>query len=252
VPPLTLTVFPPSLDCELARFMLVHYRIPFREDPHALIFSSFASMRHAFTPRFPATSGRALRLGSARAIVDHFDARQPEDARLLPAGPARYLVESDWPAFRTTLGTHVAVFVYGELLPHRALMAGPLAAGAPSYEVRAVAYAYPFFAWLLRKLLGITPAGVATAIDGVRRAVDAVDTRLADGRPYLQGDRFTLSDLAFAVAMGPLVVPDGYGGALPPLADMPAELLATIAEMRAHPAGRFVREVYRRLESRPY
>jgi glutathione S-transferase len=245
VRPLTLIVFPPSIDCELARFMLAHYGIPFREEPHALIFSSFASLRRAFTPVFPVTCGGSIRLTTARAIVDHFDARQPEDARLLPAGRARDVVESDWPAFRTKLGTNVAVFAYGKLLPHPALMARPMAAGAPTYEVCAVARAYPLFAGLLRLLLWITPARVRASIGAVRRAVDAVDARLADGRPYLLGDHFTLSDLAFAAAMGPLVVPDGYGGALPPVDDMPAEMRAIVAEMREHPAGRFVCEVYR-------
>ena len=245
VPPLTLILFPPSLDCELARVLLAHYGVPFREDPHALIFSSFASLRRAFTPVFPVTCGESVRLTTARAIVDHFDAARPEDARLLPTGPARDVVESDWSAFRTKLGTNVAVFAYGKLLPHRALMAGPLAAGAPAYEVRAVARAYPLFAGLLRLLLWTTPARMRTAIDAIRRAVDAVDERLSDGRRYLLGDRLTLSDLAFAVAMGPLVVPDGFGGALPPMDSMPDAMRAMIAEMRGHRAGQFVSEVYR-------
>jgi glutathione S-transferase len=225
--------------------MLSHYGIPFREDPHALIFSSFASLRRAFTPVFPVTCGQSVRPTTARAIVDHFDAGRPEDTRLLPTGPARDVVESDWSAFRTRLGTDVAVFAYGKLLPYRALMAGPLAAGAPFYEVRAVARAYPLFANLLRLLLWTTPARIRGAVDAVRRAVDAVDARLSDGRRYLLGDRLTLSDLAFAVAMGPLVLPDGYGGALPPECVMPPVMREVIAEMRQHRAGQFVSDVYR-------
>ncbi len=37
-----LITFPPSLDSELARFLVEHYGIGHQERPHALIFSSFS------------------------------------------------------------------------------------------------------------------------------------------------------------------------------------------------------------------
>jgi hypothetical protein len=38
-----------------------------------------------------------------------------------------------------------------------------------------------------------------------------IEITRADGRPYLVGGGFSLSDMAFAVALAPLVLPDTYG-----------------------------------------
>jgi glutathione S-transferase len=245
MPDVTLLTFPPSLDCELARFFLRHYRVSYREEPHALLFSSWVSLRRAWTPVFPVVYGPSLRLTAARDIVDHYDPVCPEERRLLPSGSARAQAEADWPSFRWNLATDVAVFTYARLLPFPALMARPLSDGAPAFEARAVERAYPLFARLLTLLLWITPARARAALDATRRAAQAVAARLADGRPFLLGDRFSLSDLAFAVAVAPLTLPDAYAPRLPSLSDMPAEMRAVVAEMREHPAGRFALRIYR-------
>ena len=44
---------------------------------------------------------------------------------------------------------------------------------------------------------------------------DAIAARLADGRPYLTGDRFTAADLTFACLAAAVVLPPEYGVALP-------------------------------------
>jgi glutathione S-transferase len=75
--------------------------------------------------------------------------------------------------------------------------------------------------------------------------VQSVDARLADGRRYLVGDRFSLSDMAFANALAPLVLPPGYGGPLPSFAEMPPEVQSVVTEMQGHPAGQFALRIYR-------
>ena len=137
------------------------------------------------------------------------------------------------------------MFAYAQLLPHADLMAGPMSRGAPAFEVRAVRSAYFFFSGILSLMLGITAKRSDDALAATRKAVEAVDERLAGGRRYLVGDRISLSDLAFAVAIGPLVLPEGYGGALPPEDAMPAEMRAAIGEMREHPAAHSARRIYR-------
>ena len=72
-----------------------------------------------------------------------------------------------------------------------------------------------------------------------------MDARLADGRKYLVGSRFSLSDMAFSEALSPLVLPDGYGGPLPTFAQMPAVLQSGVTEMQARPAGQFALRIYR-------
>jgi glutathione S-transferase len=240
----TLVTFPPSLDCELSRFLLSHYGIRYVERPHAMIFSSFDTLWHGMTPTFPLLYDKSYRLGNVRQIVDHFDPRSPSESKLLPDTGDRQLLEDDWILFNQTLAFSTAVFAYYHLLPHRRLMVRPLSEGAPRFEVRAVHAAYPVFAGLLRLLLRLTAARAKSAFEQIRAIVENVDHRLADGRRYLAGDSFSLSDMAFAVAASPLVLPGNYGGSLPAMADMPEPLRGAITEMREHPSGQFALRIY--------
>jgi glutathione S-transferase len=241
----TLFTFPPSLDSELARFLLTHYGVEHRERPHVIIFSSFVSLWHGFTLRFPLVTGRALRLIRVRDVVDHFEPLCPADRRLLPDPGARQAADEDWQLFNGTLAFATATFGYYHLLRHRHIMIGPLSRGAPRWEVRAVRLAYPIFAGLLRLMLRLSAGRAATALETVRGLMNKVAARLADGRAYLGRDHLSLSDVAFAVALAPLLLPEHYGGALPGLAEMPEPVAQVIREVREHPAGRHALRIYR-------
>ena len=65
-----LITFPPSLDSELARFLLEHYEIEHDEQPHAFIFSFFATLWHGSTLIFPLLYNQSFRLVGPRAIAD--------------------------------------------------------------------------------------------------------------------------------------------------------------------------------------
>jgi glutathione S-transferase len=240
----TLITFPPSLDSELSRFLLTHYGVRHEERRHTLIFCFFATLWRGYTLLFPLLFGTSYRLDTVRKIVDHLDPLAPEDRKLLRAGDDRSRVEADWPLFNDTLAFSTATFAYYHLLPHRPIMIRPLSEGVPAFEARAVRAAYPIFSGLLRLLLRLTAARAKSALDQARDVFRTVDQRLADGRRYLVGDHFSLSDMAFAVAAAPLVLPDNYGGPLPSLAEMPPEMKDAIGEMRAHPAGQFALRIY--------
>jgi glutathione S-transferase len=244
-PPATLITFPPSLDCELSRFLLTHYGVPHVERRHAFLFNFIATYWHARTLHFPVLYSDIYKLDSVRKMIDFFDPSCPADRNLLLAGPDRARVEADWEPFNSTLGAATADFSYHYLLPHRDIMIRPLSEGAPGYEVFAVRCAYPLFAALLRKALRLSETRASTALEQIRTVVKSVDERLADGRRYLVGDRFSLSDMAFAVALAPLAAPDQYGGPLPPLSSMPPEIRSVHAELQARPAGEFCRRIYR-------
>ena len=241
-----LITFPPSLDCALSRFLLAHYRIPYEERRHVVIFSFFATLWHGSTLYFPLLYGGSYpTLDTVRKMIDYFDPLCPADRNLLLAGPSRDIVEADWKAFNGTLGTATVAFAYFHLLPLRQIMIRPLTEGTPGFETLAVRLAYPLFAWFLRKALNLS-AGVAEEAHGqIRTAVQNVDARLADGRKYLVGDRFSLSDMAFANALAPLVLPDVYARLLPSFAEMPPFLRSLIAEIQSRPAGQFALRIYR-------
>jgi len=242
-----LITFPPSLDSELSRFVLAHYGIRHTERRHTFIFCFFVTLWHGMTLLFPLLYGSSYRFNTVRKMVDRFDPEATDDRKLLPPSSAssdRERVEADWRLFNDTLAFASAVFAYYHLLPHRRIMLGPLTEGVPRFEERAVRAAYPIFAGLLRLLLRLTKARAKSAFEQAKAVFETVDARLADGRRYLVGDRFSLSDMAFAVAAAPFVLPDTYGGPLPPFADMPPVVQSAITEMRSHTAGRFAREIY--------
>ena len=245
MPDATLITFPPSLDCELSRFLAGHYRLDYREERHTLFFSSFYTLKAGAAVVFPLLSGPSYHLSTVRQIVDRFDPLAPDDLKLLRVGADRAQVEADWKTFNDTLAFATAIFAYYHLLSHKEIMVRPLSEGAPDIEVRAVKAAYPVFAGLLRVLLVLTSARAEQALARARAALQGVDDRLADGRAFLVGDRLSLSDLAFAVAAAPLVLPAEYGGALPTFEEMPPAIQAAVIETRARPAGRFAQRIYR-------
>ena len=79
----------------------------------------------------------------------------------------------------------------------------------------------------------------------IRSIFDETDRRLSDGRRYLVGDTFTLSDLALAASAAALLLPEGYASPMPAPDRMPPEMVAMRAELDQRETGRFVRRIYR-------
>jgi glutathione S-transferase len=240
-----LITFPPSLDSELARFLVQHYGIRHQEKPHALIFSSFVTLRHGWTVIFPLLYGKSLKLVGPRAISEYFDTQCPADLKLWPQEAGlKSQVEKDWTQFNQLLAFATARFAYYHLLPRRALMVQPLSQGTSAFEQKSIRFGYPVFAGLLRTLLGLTAKQAAESLAQVTKICEEVGVRLGDGRKYLCGDKLTLSDLAFAVAAAPIVLPAKYGGPIPTFDQMPSAVQNAVTQMRALPAGKFALRIY--------
>jgi glutathione S-transferase len=184
-------------------------------------------------------------------MIDYFDPLSPADRKLLPPSDDPEQAKADWTTFNNTLGYATAVFGYYHLLKRREIMITPLSDGAPEFEVSAVRWAYPVFAGFLKVSLRLTPSRAEKSLGEIRKIMRTVDERLSDGRPFLMGDHFSLSDMAFAVAAAPAVWPEEYGGKLPQLADTPPPIQNAVAEMRQHPAGQFALRIYRQHRTRP-
>jgi len=241
----TLITFPPSLDCELARFLLAHYGVRHSEEPHAFIFSFFVTLWHAHTVIFPVLYGDSVALVGPWAIAEFFDRRCAKNLCLIPnTTRERRQLASDWLLFSQTLAFATARFAYYHLLPHRDIMTRPLSLGAPSYESRIVAAGYPIFSAALSRLLSLSEEKSLDSLEQVRTVFNWVDIRLSFSKGYLVGDRLSLSDISFAVAAAPVVMPAEYGGAIPNLGEMPLAMKAVIKEMREHPAGHFALRIY--------
>ena len=93
--------------------------------------------------------------------------------------------------------------------------------------------------------LGITPAAAIESETQVRRVFDEVGERLADGRPYLFGHRFTAADLTFSALAAAVLMPPEYGVPLPQPDVLPAGIASVVRELRAHPAGAHAMAMFR-------
>lgn len=67
---------------------------------------------------------------------------------------------------------------------------------------------------------------------------------LADGRPFICGNKFTAADLTFAALAGPLLCPVGYGTYLVPREELPSELAEVTLSLRETLAGKHILRMY--------
>jgi glutathione S-transferase len=101
-------------------------------------------------------------------------------------------------------------------------------------------------------MLGVTEARAAVALERTHQSFAAVDALLADGRPYLCGDRLSYADLTFASLAALAVLPPEYAGRSlhgPPvrIEDLDPDWQAEVQALRARPAGRYALALYRDL-----
>jgi glutathione S-transferase len=162
------------------------------------------------------------------------------------AGPA-LLADDDVRALEhdldERLGPHARRLAYAAVLPSRAA-ANALFTAVPRWEARTVRATFPLVRGFMARSLRITPPAVARSRTIVDEVFARIGARLADGRRYLAGDRFTAADLTFAALAAPVLAPAEYGGPLPPRTTWPADFANYVDAMRATPAGRFALRVY--------
>ena len=244
-PQLTLLTFAPMVDSEFSRLLLAHYGPAYRERDHLLAKASVLTLLHGGFGRIPLLYGPGVRVTGPRHIVKHFEPLAPEERRLVPTtGEAADQVGADWITYNDGLALDTARFAYHHLLPLRELMTPLFAAPVPSHEGASLRSTYPGLASLLRLLLRLGPEQAERSRENIRTFFAKTDARIADGRPYLCGDRLTLGDLALASAAAPLLQPKGYGAKMPDVALLPCPLRKTVRELRATPTAAFVQRLY--------
>jgi glutathione S-transferase len=152
-------------------------------------------------------------------------------------------------SFDEVLGPQGRLWLYHEVFKDAKRFSPWNLTGVPAWERWVFPFVLPSAKRLIRRRFGITDATARAAVTDVDEAFDAVAERLADGRRYLVGDRFSAADLAFAALAAPVVVPPTYGTPLPQPDDLPADMAAAVLRWRSHPAGQFALRLFR--EERP-
>lgn len=242
-PPRLLTI-PISHYCEKARWALERAGIEYVEEPHVQLVHRLAAMRTGAGHKVPVLVTADGALAESAAIVRWADVRLPEERRLVwPEGEAEIAALER--GFDEGLGVEARRWMYASLLDTEV----PFRFGTetlPAWERRLLPLGRPVFRLYAARYLDAAPAEAAAALAAVEATFDAVEERIADGRRYLVGDRFSAADLAFAALSAAVLMPRRYGVRLPQPSDLPPAVGATVECLRDRPAGRFALDLAER------
>jgi glutathione S-transferase len=244
---LRLITIPISHYCEKARWALERAGMSYCEERHVQGIHRLAARRAGGGTTVPVlvTADRAI--GESQEILAWVDARMPPEHRLFPVDPeARREVEGLCRRFDEELGPRGRRLMYVHMLAQRELVLRFNNTGVPAWEDRTLRYGWPLIVRFLRRELDIRP-GIETEDEAaVWRELDYVAELLADGRPYLCGERFGAADLTFAALSASIIVPPVYGVALPQPDVLAPDTAALVERAREHPAGRFALALFTR------
>ena len=239
---------------EKARWALDRFAVPY-QDRRVLPFFHFAAVyrvhggklgrKDKASTRF---STPVLRTDDGRILCDSAEIVRYVSDRYAPAGqhlyPTTEVSELEH-AFHDELGPYTRRAAYGMFFSAPELLKDVARHNVSGLQASAFNALYPVVKTGLSRALGVDPARVQRAIDKTLREFERVSARLADGRPYLVGDRFSAADLTFASLAAPAVVQPEYSSWLPPVEALPSDVAARARALRETPAGAFVMRLFR-------
>jgi glutathione S-transferase len=237
---LRLVTIPISHYCEKARWALQRAGLDYREEPHVQGIHRVYARRAGGSSTVPVLITPGGSLGESEQILEWVDERIAPEHRLFGTEPVereRILALSR--RLDERLGPTGRRLIYVRMFEQPELMLRFNNQGVPVWEDRFIRYALPFAKRFIARALEITPGIEREDESTVWAEFDWVAEMLADGRPYLLGERFTAADLTFAALAAPIVLPAVYGVALPPIESLDAPTAALIARGRQHPAGAY-------------
>ncbi|HET6505762.1 MAG TPA: glutathione S-transferase family protein [Baekduia sp.] len=224
--------------CEKARWALDRAGIAYDERRYLPAVHRAMIRRHGALTTPVLIGDEVGTLRESADIVEYADAR---GGRIVCDDPeARGLAD----AYDDRLGPATRLWIYHALLGRPSLTTGAITAGVSDWQKTLWRFGHRPIAFAVTKVLKIDDA---TAVEAERtfRAIFAdVDERLADGRPYLAGDAFSIADLTFAALAAPLIGPAEYAVPLPLVEDLPPRTADVVREHRETPAGRHALKMF--------
>jgi glutathione S-transferase len=237
----TLVTISFSHYCEKARWALDRCGIAYAEHANLPLFSYLATYRASRTKTVPVLVAGDTVLSDSTDIVAWSDAKQP--GALVPTEPAQrdeaLALEDD---FDRQLGPATRRWGYAQLVDDPRVVPY-LGARVPRWQALGLRFARPLAMRTIKRGLNITPDSVARSLAKIDETFGRVAARLADGRRYLVGDRFTVADLTFAALAAPVLLPDQLDVGLPPR-ELFGAATAQIDSWRASPAGAFALRMF--------
>jgi len=238
--PATLITIPFSHYCEKARWALERCGVRYEEEGHLPLYHYLANRRVGAGRTVPVLRDGATLLTDSSDIVAWADAQKP--GSLLPTGPTRAEALALEDQFDRQLGPATRRWAYFHLLPRKDLDY-LVTRGVPPWQAASLKLTRPIAIALLKRGLKIDAAGAARSKQKIDEQFADVAQRLADGRRYLLGDRFTIADLTFAALAAPVLVPREHPFGLPQPEELPTAR-DQIEAWRATKAGQFALRIY--------
>src|SRR6478609_9671881 len=243
--PVLITI-PTSHYCEKARWALDRAGIRYQEKAHLQVIHWLPVARAGGKKTAPVLVWGDRVFADSTDIVEEASAKAPPGRGLFPDDPdGAAEVRALQRDFDEGLGPEGRRWMYYGLRGHREIAVAYGCTGVPGWQRRALPFAYPVVARIIDRYLDVTPATAARSEAEVRAVFDAVAERLADGRPYLCGERFSAADLTFAALSASVLMPHEYGVPLPQPEELPAAMAETVRELRALPAGAHALKMFR-------
>jgi glutathione S-transferase len=237
---LRLITIPISHYCEKARWALDRSGIAYREEPHIQGVHCLAALRAGGGRTVPVLVTPERVVADSSEILAWVDERTEEADRLFPAEPEqRARVQELCTRLNLGLGPTGRRLIYAHMLRQRELMLRYNNQGVPAWEDLLMRRARPAITGFVVLALGIRSGREALDEAAVWRELDFVASLLADGRPYLLGERFGAADLTFAALAAPVILPPVYGVPLPQPELLAPDTAALVQRAREHPAGRY-------------
>ncbi len=233
---------------EKARWALDYKGIPYQlrtpmPGTHRLTALRLTRGKH---DRLPVLGLEGRRIGDSTAIIAALEDYRPAPA-LYPADPAereRALGLEDH--FDEELAPRVRRLIWHHTLPDTDATVDAVISNGSSFKRGLLRRSAPLASRMVRRDYAVDQAGADEAVEGIRAAMDRVESEL-DGGEYLVGDSFTVADLAAASLFTPLLAPPGRPWA--PVT--PAALEGFREEIEARPGGAWVAEMYARHRGAP-
>jgi len=242
-----LVTIGPSHYCEKARWALERAGIEYDEEAHVPIFHYAASLgRHGqrTTPLLVTPHGT---LRDSTDVLRHADKFVDASERLFPMDqPLLDEVVALEDLFDRKLGPATRRLAYFHVIDDARAMREMFGARVPASERALLRVALPVVVAVLRRGLRIDAEGARKSEERLLQVFDEVETKIADGRRFLVGDRFSAADLTFAALAAPVLAPPAYGWPLPGLDERSLARRALVDRFRSRPAGRFALGLYER------
>ena len=246
-----LITIPISHFCEKARWALERAGLPYEERAHLQGIHRIAVRRAGGGLTAPVLVHGDEVLDDSSDILEMASAEGPPELRLYPEDAAEAAevraLEDD---FDERLGPEARRYMYFQLGESRDLALAYGTKGVPAWERRSFPVTYRPITAVVNRVLEVDAETAAESEAAVDATFEEVGERLADGRPYLCGDRFSAADLTFAALSAAVLVPPEYGVPLPQPEELPEPMASKARALRETPAGAHALRMYRE-ERRP-